>query len=86
MKEFLTDMFNQIFGFQKPRTGKIIITRYAYQKMREYQLDDKTLEDTFRHGEEVKEGKIIRKYANYSVGIYYKLEETQFHKNIKPEE
>jgi hypothetical protein len=86
MKEFLIGIFNQIFGFQNPRTGKIIITRYAYQKMREYQLDDKTLEDTFRHGEEVKEGKIIRKYANYSVGIYYKLEETQFHKNIKPEE
>ena len=85
MKEFLTDLFRQIFGMQKPRTGNIIITRYAYQKMREYQLDCKTLEDAFRHGEEVKEGKILRKYANYSVGMFYKTEETQLHKHIKSE-
>jgi hypothetical protein len=31
----------------------------------------------------MKEGKIVRKYANYSVGIYYKVEEAQFHKNLK---
>jgi hypothetical protein len=86
MKEFLMDMFRQVFGVQKPRAGKIILTRYTYQKMREYQLDTDTLEDTFRYGEEVNEGKIVRKYANYSVGMFYKLEETQFHKNIKPEE
>ena len=85
MKEFLIEIFRQVFGMQKPRTGKVIITRYAYQKMREYQLDDQTLEDTFRQGEEVKEGKIVRKYANYSVGIFYKVEETPFHKNIKSE-
>lgn len=85
MKQFLQDIFRQIFGIQKPRTGKVIMTHYAHQKMREHQLAVDTLEDTFRHGEEVKEGKIVRKYANYSVGIYYKLEETQFHKNIKSE-
>jgi hypothetical protein len=38
MKEFLMEIFRQIFGVQKPRTGKVIITRYAHQKMREYQL------------------------------------------------
>jgi hypothetical protein len=85
MKEFLMDMFRQVFGVQKPRTGKIILTRYTYQKMREYQLDTDTLEDTFRNGEEVEKGKILRKYANYSVRIYYKLEETQLHKNINSE-
>jgi hypothetical protein len=85
MKEFLIEIFRQVFGMQKPRSGNIIITRYAYQKMREYQLDCKTLEDTFRHGEEVEEGKIVRKYANYSVGMFYKVEETQFHKHIKSE-
>ena len=85
MKEFLMDLFRQIFGIQKPRTGKVIITHYAYQKMREYQLDEKTLEDTFRHGEEIKEGKIVRKCANYTVGIYYKVEQAPLHKSLEPE-
>src|SRR5205823_10777146 len=83
---FLIEIFRQIFGTQKPGRGKVIITRYAYQKMREHQLDEKTLEDTIRHGEEVKEGKIVRKYINYSVGLYYKIEQASFHKNLEPGE
>ena len=53
------------------------LTRWALQRMHEHQLDIKTLEDTFHHGEEVKEGMIIRKYRNYSVGLTYKFEDAE---------
>jgi hypothetical protein len=69
MKQFLTEIINQIFGFQKPRAGKLRLTHYALQRMHEWQLDIKTLEDTFRRGEEVKKEMVIRKYRDYSVGL-----------------
>jgi hypothetical protein len=77
MKEFLTEIFNQIFGTQSPRTGKLRLTHYALQRMNEWQLDTGTLEDTFRHGEEVKEQMIVRKYRNYSVGITYRFDDAE---------
>jgi hypothetical protein len=69
MKRFITEAINQIFGFQNPRPGKLRLTRYALQRMHEWQLDIKTLEDTFRRGEEVKKEMVIRKYRDYSVGL-----------------
>jgi hypothetical protein len=75
--EFVVDVFNQIFGFQNPRAGKLRLTHYALKRMNEHQLDTGTLEDVFRHGEEVKKEMIIRKYANYSVGITYKFDDAE---------
>ena len=34
----------------------------------------KTLEDVYRYGEQFEPGKIMRKYANYSVGILVKFD------------
>jgi hypothetical protein len=74
LKDFGMDMVRQLFGWGKPRDGKLILTRHAVTKMYEYQLDVNTLADAFRHGEEGANGKIIRQYANYSVGFYYRYE------------
>jgi hypothetical protein len=77
MKEILVEIFRQLFGFQKPRTGKLRLTRYALKRMNEHQLDTDTLEDVFRHGKEVKKEMIIRKYTNYSVGITYRFDDAE---------
>jgi hypothetical protein len=74
LKDFLIDAIYQVFGWGKPREGKLIVTRHAVTKMYEYQLDVNTLADVFRHGEEGANGKITRQYANYSVGLYYRYE------------
>jgi hypothetical protein len=72
LQDFLLDMVRQLFSISKSRQGKLILTRNALNRMHEHQLDTKTLEDVFRHGEEDKPNRIIRKYAQYSVGMYYK--------------
>ena len=76
MKQFIKDMgreaLRQLFGLQKPRGGKIVLTRHAVQKMTEHKLDQETLENAFRHGRQGRPGKIIHKYARYSIGLYYK--------------
>jgi hypothetical protein len=76
MKQFIKDIgreaLRQLFGLQKPRGGKMILTRHAVQKMTEYKLDRQTIENAFRHGRLGRGGKIIHKYARYSVGLYYK--------------
>ena len=77
IKDFTNDMFRQLFGWSKPRQGKIILTRYASERMREYGLDIETLEDVFRHGEG-KTHKIVQKYANVIVGLYYKVEKSKY--------
>ena len=88
MKQFLTEIFNQLFGWSQPREGKLVFTRNAFIKMHEYQLNEKTLKDVFRHGEEINKGdkiQVTRKYANYSVGLWYKVIYTPFHPNIQSE-
>jgi hypothetical protein len=50
IKEFIIDIFRQLFGWSKPRDGVIIPTSYTLRKMREYGVDIATLEDVFRHG------------------------------------
>jgi hypothetical protein len=75
LKDFLLDTLNQLFGRHYPRSGKLILTRHAHEKMREYQLTIATLKDAFRYGEaQEKDGKfiIIRKYTFTTVGMYYK--------------
>lgn len=75
LKDFLLDIVRQLFGVSKPRQGKLILSRNALQRMHEHQLTTATLRDVFTHGDEDKKGRIIRKYASYSVGIYYKLDQ-----------
>ena len=76
LKDFALDMLRQLFGLGKPRAGQLMLTRHAFHKMHEYQLDEVTLKDVCRYGERDGE-KITRQYANYSVGLYYKHDEVQ---------
>ncbi len=74
LKDFSRDIITQLFGWGKPRDGKLIVTRHAVNRMYEHQLDVNTLADVFRHGEEGTNGKITRQYATYSVGLYYRYD------------
>ena len=75
LTDFLLDLARQLLGWSKPRSGRLILSRHALTRMHEHQLDTATLRDTFTYGEEDTHGRIIRKYAEYSVGLYYKLDE-----------
>jgi hypothetical protein len=75
LQDFLVDMLKQLFGVSQPRQGKLILTRNVLTRMHEHQLTIATLRDVFTYGAEDKKGRIIRHYAQYSVGIYCKLDE-----------
>jgi hypothetical protein len=75
LKDFMFDMLRQLFGFSKPRQGKLVLSRNALTRMHEHQLTIETLRDVFTYGEEDMPGRIIRKYSEYSVGLYYKLDQ-----------
>jgi hypothetical protein len=87
MNHVLHDMgreaLRQLFGLREPRGGKIVLSRHAFQKMTEYQLDRETLENAFRHGRKSQGGKIIHKYARYSVGLYYKRLDSPLQKSLQ---
>ena len=89
MKQLIKDIgkeaLRQLFGLQKPRGGKIILTRHAVQKMTEHKLDRETLENAFRHGRKGRSGIIIHKYARYSIGLYYKRIESSIQKPLQSE-
>ena len=76
MKQLIKDIgreaLRQLFGLQKPRGGKIVLTRHAVQKMSEHKLERETIENAFRHGRRGRAGMILHKYARYSIGLYYK--------------
>lgn len=74
LQEFLIGILVQVFGFSKPRSGILMLTMHAHKKMEEYQIDFDTIDDTFRYGDEVKDKMIIRKYANNSVGLVYRID------------
>jgi len=78
--EFLEELgvgaMRELFGYVRPRSGKLGLTLHGFQKMQEEGLDVKTLEDAFRHGVEVRDKMIIREYANYTVGLTYGWNET----------
>src|SRR4029450_5615837 len=90
MNQVIRDMgreaLRQLFGLQKPRTGKIVLTRYAFQKMTEHKIDRETLENAFRHGRQGRAGKITHKYARYSVGLYYKRLDSPLQNPREPED
>jgi hypothetical protein len=75
-KDFALDTLRQLFGWGKPREARVMLSRHAFNKMHEYQLDVATIKDVFRHGKRTGE-KITRQYANYSVGLYYKYDEAR---------
>jgi hypothetical protein len=75
--DFLKEARDQIIGWDKPREGKLRLTRHAFNKMHEWQLTEETLRDVFEHGEEVKKDMIVREYSTFSVGIIYKYDEAE---------
>jgi hypothetical protein len=89
MKQVIQDMgreaLRQLFGLQKPRGGKIVLTRHAVQKMTEHKLDRETVENAFRHGRRGRAGMIIHKYARYSIGLYYKRLQPPIQKPLQSE-
>ena len=89
MNQIIQDMgreaLAQLSGFQKPRSGKIVLTGYAARKMTEFKLDRETIENAFRHGRQGRAGKIIHKYARYSIGLYYKRIESSIQKPLQSE-
>jgi len=89
MKQLIKDIgreaLRQLFGLQKPRSGKIILTRHATQKMSEHKLDRETIENAFRHGRQGRAGMIMHKYARYSIGLYYKRIQPSIQKALQSE-
>lgn len=89
MKQLIHDMgrelLRQLFGLQKQRGGKIVLSRHAASKMTEYKLDRETLENAFRHGRQTGAGKIIHKYARFSIGLYYKRIESSIKNSLQSE-
>jgi hypothetical protein len=80
------EALRQLFGLQKPRGGKLVLTHYAFQKMTEHKLDRETLENAFRHGKQARAGKITHKYARYSVGLYYKRLDSPIQNPMEPQD
>src|SRR5687767_9464028 len=89
MRQFIKDIgmevVRQVFGLQKPRGGKIVLTRHAFQKMTEHKLDLETIENAFRYGKRGRAGMIMHKYARYSIGLYYKRLQTSLKSPLQPE-
>jgi hypothetical protein len=90
MNQVIHDMgreaLRQLFGLAKPRRGKLVLTRYAFQKMTEHKLDRETLENAFKHGSQGRPGKITHKYARYSVGLYYKRLDSPIQNPLEPQD
>jgi hypothetical protein len=85
IKDIGREVLRQLFGLQKPRGGKLILTRHAVQKMTEHKLDRETLENAFRHGRQGRGGMIIHRYARYSIGLYYKRLQSSIQKPLQSE-
>ena len=77
MKEALKAILRQLLGLQKPRGGKLVLTHRGTSEMYQNGLNTEILKDTFKYGTEVKNGLIVRKYAKYTVGLYYKYDEAE---------
>jgi len=71
VKVIAREILRQVFGIQKPRDGKIVLSRHAFDKMTEHKIDRVTLENAFRFGKKTRAGMILHKYARYSIGLYY---------------
>jgi hypothetical protein len=75
MKNFLHDLLRGVLRLLKPRRGKLIVTRHASGKMYEHYLDNETVQDVYRYGEEIKKNMIVHKYRNYTAGIIIEPDE-----------
>jgi hypothetical protein len=71
-KDIVQDVLSQLFGVSVPRAGSITVTNHAFVKMQESGLSFQLVTDAFRFGEEVGGGKIMRAYADFTIGLIYK--------------
>jgi hypothetical protein len=78
------ELLAQLFGIKPPRSGKIVLSRHAFNKMAEHNLDRETIENAFRHGKKGRGGTIIHRYARYSIGLYYKRLVSPLRKPLQP--
>ena len=76
MKKWVFDGVRQLRRFLHPRRGKLILTRHACGKLCEEFLDQETVADVYRYGEEIKKNMIVRRYANYTAGIIIQPDES----------
>jgi hypothetical protein len=83
LKDLLKTAKEQLFPVREtlPRTGKLVPTVKAVNKMKEWYIDEQTLRLTYQVGEkkfrkDVGFWEITRKYQKYSVGFWY-VEEYQ---------
>ena len=72
--DFVIDILRQLFGGVKPREGRIELTHRAVNEMYQSGLYPELIRDIFKYGVETKKGLIVRKYAKYIAGIYYKYD------------
>ncbi len=77
MKQVILHILRQLFGWQKPRGGKLVLTHRGTSEMYQNGLNPEILKDVFKYGVETRKGLIVRRYAKYTVGMYYKYDETQ---------
>ena len=82
MKKFIHDLLRGVLRALKPRCGKLILTRHACGKMYEHYLDNETVRDVYRYGEEIKKNMIVRKYRNYTAGIIIEPDEANTNRFI----
>ena len=67
------------------RSGTLMLTRHTVQKMAQYRIESDTLDNAFRHGTEVRAGKIMHKYPRYSIGLYYTADESPSRQPLESE-
>ena len=74
MVDFVKEAIRQLMGMPCDRQGKIVVTRYCFVKMTQWQLTTEAIADTFRNGFEVADNEIIQNYYHYSVGLIYRYD------------
>jgi hypothetical protein len=72
LKDIVQDALSQLFGVSVPRGGSLTVTNHAFVKMADAGLSFDLITDAFRFGEEIEEGKIMRAYADFTIGLIYK--------------
>jgi hypothetical protein len=73
-KEIMNNMTQGIIFYTgKQRIGKLQITRLCFMRMNQYGITTDELEEVFRYGNEIEEGKI--EYGE--IGLFYVLDDTR---------
>ena len=78
IKPWIIAAYKQVFAKETARKGKLRLTRNAVNRMHEYNVTEKDIDEVFRYGKEVKEGMIVRKYTNEQIGITYKWDINEY--------